>query len=1032
MIVAGLLAALVLLSTGARGSSSPLDRQEGAEDAGSAVQVASLLLMSEREVSLAQLPLIDDGKTLALFRLDELAPRPNSEQMRAESLGTGAEWQQIARSTGAEVELEEEDARPNVERSQESRRPARSSGRTSLNVTSGASNVLAAEPDSSATRAEPEEEEAQLSDLDVHGRLACAFVADTAGRIHRFKLQLHPAESGAPTSGRSQPIVSRLDGQIGVAREARQLTARLSSPQSSRVIWSRADWLAGSQSAGGAHQQPRAADRPAAVGWQNSTKLALDWANNLLFVLTADTLLALDLDGRNQLLLIDDFQPSSRPLDIKVDPATNFLFWLTPGRFHNTIYRLDLAGLLEHKSQALLAERQLKPNQALLSHRLAQPIVSDLPKYSTLFVVDHQRARIYVPFVANLSASEPADLDPAGAPAGKPVDAEVFGSAQDNLLITHMNASLQAGQDSASADSAGLNCTLDSSSQPADGLILAYNLDGTDVGPLRSAAEKANLAGLTGMRDLALDQRNNLLYWLTASGSEIFEEYKVDKDAKFYSAIHSVDGAKVYRRLVHYDPANQLASDKQAENRSSLRSLMDALAGSSTANRWVRSGNQELLDEPSATSAWNTSPLSILGLALFAVICVAIIFQRSYKRQRAANSKASQSESSASPASTINERHSPYTESDVYYGAQFSSLVKLSSWPTNLDYMGNKLYIPTEFHQDEALNAITRISIDQLAIERRATPLGEGHFGTVMRGVISSRPSSAPSSSDTGREAAQESRHYLDEQTDTDNDGYLTPSAERTFNVAIKKLKENASQEEKRDFLQEAKLLANFDHPNVVKLIGICLDRGSTLIIMELMLGGDLTRYMKECIESEQPDECLTSSDLLSICIDIANGCCYLERLNFIHRDLAARNCLVSSKKRHERVVKLADFGLARDIYKDSYYKKLNDSAMPLKWMAPECLIEQKFTTKSDVWSFGVVMWEVMSYCQDKPYASVVPNFMREYLAGGERLSKPKSCSEQMYDLMNRCWKLDPNERPSFLELKNSLLELREDEQNFI
>lgn len=251
------------------------------------------------------------------------------------------------------------------------------------------------------------------------------------------------------------------------------------------------------------------------------------------------------------------------------------------------------------------------------------------------------------------------------------------------------------------------------------------------------------------------------------------------------------------------------------------------------------------------------------------------------------------------------------------------------------------------------------------------------------------------------------------------------PMKETKFKVAIKMLKENASPKERSDFLQEAKHLAKFNHPNIVSLIGICLDKGATLIIMELMLGGDLIRYMQENKPAPSNQEKLIYDDLLSICLDIVNACCYLEEHEHIHRDLAARNCLVSSRKKEDRVVKLADFGLARDIYKDSYYKKLNDSAMPLKWMAPECFMEQKFTTKSDVWSFGVVMWEVMSYCQDKPYNNIEHFMMKDHLIEGLRLGRPEHCCEDVYRLMNDCWHLDPSKRPTFEECRATLIEIR-------
>lgn len=270
--------------------------------------------------------------------------------------------------------------------------------------------------------------------------------------------------------------------------------------------------------------------------------------------------------------------------------------------------------------------------------------------------------------------------------------------------------------------------------------------------------------------------------------------------------------------------------------------------------------------------------------------------------------------------------------------------------------------------------------------------------------------------------------------------------------VAIKRLKDGANAQEKRDFLEEAKLLASVNHPNIVQLIGICLDGGNTLIIMELMLGGDLIRYMREntrhnrdAIDNnndtmlddyEQPHSAtssfLTEDDQLAICLDIVNGCCYLEELNFIHRDIAARNCLVSSQLKESRVVKLGDFGLARDIEYNDYYKQLNISELPIKWMAPECLSDSKFSTKSDVWSFGIVMWEIFTYCREKPYPKIqlslgdkACQIMKDSLANGERLEKPEFCDDDVYTLMSQCWNLNPRLRPNFHHCRAILIEIR-------
>ena len=142
--------------------------------------------------------------------------------------------------------------------------------------------------------------------------------------------------------------------------------------------------------------------------------------------------------------------------------------------------------------------------------------------------------------------------------------------------------------------------------------------------------------------------------------------------------------------------------------------------------------------------------------------------------------------------------------------------------------------------------------------------------------------------------------------------------------------------------------MSKFKHPNILQLLGVCLNAEQPIIIMELMEGGDLLRYIRaNRPEPEAPSE-LTLDDLLSICIDIGKGCQYLETVNSVHRDLAARNCLVSSLNPAQRQVKIADFGLSRGLYKQNYYRK-EGGLMPVRWMAPESLVDGVFTTQSDV-----------------------------------------------------------------------------------
>lgn len=143
--------------------------------------------------------------------------------------------------------------------------------------------------------------------------------------------------------------------------------------------------------------------------------------------------------------------------------------------------------------------------------------------------------------------------------------------------------------------------------------------------------------------------------------------------------------------------------------------------------------------------------------------------------------------------------------------------------------------------------------------------------------------------------------------------------------VAIKTLRKGASAQEKTEFLQEARLMSHFRHKHVLRLLGVCLDTDPPLLVLELMEAGDLLSYLRAS-RSLQPSDshALRLQDLLAMCEDVARGCRYLEELHFVHRDLACRNCLVSAKDRENRVVKIGDFGLARDIYKNDYYRKVN------------------------------------------------------------------------------------------------------------
>ncbi|NXS89380.1 ROS1 kinase, partial [Erpornis zantholeuca] len=251
--------------------------------------------------------------------------------------------------------------------------------------------------------------------------------------------------------------------------------------------------------------------------------------------------------------------------------------------------------------------------------------------------------------------------------------------------------------------------------------------------------------------------------------------------------------------------------------------------------------------------------------------------------------------------------------------------------------------------------------------------------------------------------------------------------------VAVKTLKKGATDHEKSEFLKEAHLMSKFDHPHILKLLGVCLLNEPQYLILELMEGGDLLSYVRGARQKKLQSPLLRVTDLLDICLDVCKGCVYLEKMHFIHRDLAARNCLVSEKEYESssRIVKIGDFGLARDVYKNDYYRKRGEGLLPVRWMAPESLIDGVFTSRSDVWAFGVLVWETLTLGQ-QPYPGFSNTEVLHHVRSGGRLESPNNCPDTLCDLMTRCWSHDAHNRPTFSYIHDKLQEIRHSPLSFI
>ncbi|XP_036813806.1 tyrosine-protein kinase FRK isoform X1 [Oncorhynchus mykiss] len=242
--------------------------------------------------------------------------------------------------------------------------------------------------------------------------------------------------------------------------------------------------------------------------------------------------------------------------------------------------------------------------------------------------------------------------------------------------------------------------------------------------------------------------------------------------------------------------------------------------------------------------------------------------------------------------------------------------------------------------------------------------------------------------------------------------------------VAVKTLRHGTM--DPRDFLKEAQIMKTMEHPNLIQLLAVCTEE-PIYIITELMKNGSLLDYLKVRVGR------LHLNDQIEMAAQVASGMAYLEMKKYIHRDLAARNVLVGENN----VYKVADFGLARVLQAppnqtNLYYIPVGKAIFPLRWTAPEAIANEKFTIKCDVWSFGILLYEIMTF-GEMPYpvhlivSDMNNSQVKQRVPNGYRMPRPVDpyCSQDMYKIMLDCWNGNKNDRPTFEALKMSLRNVR-------
>ena len=246
--------------------------------------------------------------------------------------------------------------------------------------------------------------------------------------------------------------------------------------------------------------------------------------------------------------------------------------------------------------------------------------------------------------------------------------------------------------------------------------------------------------------------------------------------------------------------------------------------------------------------------------------------------------------------------------------------------------------------------------------------------------------------------------------------------------IAVKRLKPDVCDEVRTNFDKEIKFMSQLNHENIVQLLAVCTQSDNPFIAMEYMENGDLNQFLQKYMMLED-DIALYSNQippsvLLYMATQMASGMCYLASLNYVHRDLATRNCLVGANF----LVKISDFGMSRNLYERVYYRVRGRAMLPIRWMATESFYG-RFSEKSDVWAYGVSVWEIFTLGKKQPYEELDDQEMiQDAIRGIGRtiMNKPPGCPQAVYEVMLRCWEYAAEDRATFKEIHNSLLSIQQ------